>query len=141
MFEIVLRVQVGNQPRLDRSPPQPFLRQRAGSRTVDTEEVSDPAKMIGCFLARLADDRYAQMPADGLSDLSSRHALIGHAVIPGADGTFLEREPIEMSSIQPVHRWPPVLPVTDKCGDTLFPCNADQAWHKAVITFPVDRWS
>ena len=84
MFEIMLRVQIGNEPRLNRSPSQPFLRLRAGSRAVYTKEVSDPAKMIGCFLARLADDRYVQTPADYLSDLSSRYALVGHAVIPCA---------------------------------------------------------
>src|ERR1700676_1242416 len=71
-FEIVLRIQIGNEPRLNRLPSQPFLRLRAGSRAVHTKEKSDPAKMIGCFLARLADDRYVQIPADDLSDLSSR---------------------------------------------------------------------
>src|SRR5882762_4805332 len=82
VFEIVRRVQIGNEPRLNRSPSQPFLRLRAGSRSVNTKEESDPAKMIGGFLARLADDPYVQMPADDLSDLSSRYALVGHAVIP-----------------------------------------------------------
>src|SRR4029077_9915077 len=96
--------------------------------------------MIGCLLARLANDRYAQMPADGLSDLSGRYALVGHAVIPCSDGTFLVHEPVEMSSIQPVHRGPAVEPVAYKCGNALFSCNADQAWHKAVITVAVDRW-
>src|SRR5580704_14459457 len=57
MFEIVVRVQIGNEPRLNRSPSQPFLRQRAGSRSVYTKEETDPSKMIGCFLAGLADDR------------------------------------------------------------------------------------
>ena len=64
VFEIVLRVQISNEPRLNRSPSQSFLRLRAGSRAVDTKEESDPAKMIGCFLARLADDRHVQAPAD-----------------------------------------------------------------------------
>ena len=57
VFEIVFRVQIGNQPRLNRSPSKPFLCLRAGSRTVHTKEGSDPAKMIGCFLTRLAHDR------------------------------------------------------------------------------------
>jgi hypothetical protein len=66
---------------VNRSPSQPFLRQRAGSRAVDAKEESDPAKMISCFLARLANDWYVQATAYGLGDLSSRHALVGHAVI------------------------------------------------------------
>src|SRR6266481_2945138 len=88
VFKIVLRGQIGNEPRLNRSPSQPFLRLRAGSRAIHTKEESDPAKMIGCFLARLADDRYVQMPADDLSDLSSRYTLVGHAVIPCSTELF-----------------------------------------------------
>ncbi len=73
-FEIVLHIQIRNKPGLNRSPFQPFLRQRAGSRAVDTEEASDPAKMIGRCLLRFADDRYVQATADCLSYLSSRYA-------------------------------------------------------------------
>src|ERR1700722_11757412 len=138
VFEIVLGVQIGNEPWLNRSPSQPLLRLRAGSRSVYTKEASDPAKMIVCFLARLADDRYVQMPADNLRNLSSRYALVGHAVILGARGTFFEHEPIEMSSIKPVYRRPAVESVADKCGNTSFTCDANQARHTAVITAAVD---
>src|SRR3984957_8160213 len=140
VFEIVLRVQIGNESRLNRSPSKLFLRQRAGSRAIRTKEESHPAKMIGCGLARLADDRYVQREADDLSDLPSRDALVGHAVIPCSDGTFLEHEPVEMSSIKPMNRGPTVEPVADKCGNALFACDANQAWHKAVITDAVDGW-
>ena len=116
------------------------MRQHAGSRSVYTKEVTDPAKMIGCFLARLADDRYVQMPANDLSDLSSRYALVGHTVISGYTGAFLKRESVEMSSIEPVHRGPAVEPLAYKCGNALFTRDADQAWHEAVITAAVDRW-
>src|SRR6266478_2378573 len=110
--EIVLRVQIGNEPRLNRSPSQLLLRQRAGSRSVYTKEVSDPAKMIGCFLARLADDRYVQMSADDLSDLSNRYALVGDAVIRGSSSTFLKHKPVKVSGIESVHCGPTVEPVT-----------------------------
>jgi hypothetical protein len=96
VFEIVLRLQIGNESRLNRSPSQPLLGQGAGSRDVHTKEQTNPSKVIGCFLARLADDRYVQMPPDDLSDLSSRYTLVGHAVIPCSDGTFLKREPVEI---------------------------------------------
>ena len=94
VFEIVHRIQIGNEPRLNWSPSQPFLRQRAGGRAVDAKEAGDPAKMIGSCLARFADDRYVQAPADCLSDLSSRYALVGDAVIYGSGTTFLKYEPI-----------------------------------------------
>src|SRR6202042_3042359 len=103
------------------------------------KEASDPAKMIGCFLARLADDRYVQAPADCFSDRSSRYALVGHTVVPCSDGTVLEHEPVEMSSIEPMHGGPAIEPVPDKYGNTLFPCDADQTRHKAVVTGAMDR--
>src|SRR5580700_10096010 len=80
------------------------------------------------------------MPADDLSDVSSRHALVGHTVIPSSDGTLLKREAVEMSSIEPMYRGPAVEPITYIRRNTLFTCDANQAWHKAVITVAVDRW-
>src|SRR6266851_2515306 len=139
-FEIVLRVQISNEPRLNRSPSQPLLRLRAGGRPVHSKEESDPAKMIGCFLARFANDRYVQLAADDLSDLSSRYTLVCYAVIPLSSVTFLENEPVEMSSIEPMHSGPAVEPVAYDCGNTLFARDADQAWHKPVITVAVYRW-
>src|ERR1700735_3002501 len=96
--------------------------------------------MIGGFLARLADDRYVQSLADNLSDLSSRYALIGHAVIPCVGRLFLEREPIKMSSIDPMYSRPMVEPIPDICGNALFTSDANQAWHEAVIAVAMDRW-
>src|SRR4029077_13025789 len=119
------------EPRLNRSPSQPILRQSAGSRAVHTKKEADPAKMIGCFLPRLADDRYVQLPADDLSDFSSRHALVRHAVISGCSRAFLKHEPVEMSSIESMHCGPAVESVAYKCGNALFPCDANQARHKA----------
>src|ERR1700733_6816669 len=139
VFEIVRRAKISDEPGLNRSPSQPLLRQRAGSRAVNAKEASDPAKMSGCFLVRFADDWYVQATSDCLSDLSSRYALVGDAVIRGASTTFLKHEPIEMSRIEPVHRGPAIEPVPDKCGNALFACDADQLWHKAVITVAMDR--
>ena len=140
VFEIVLLLQIGNEARLNRSPSQPFLRLRAGSRAVHTKEESDPAKMIGCFLARLADERYVQASSDNFCDFPSRHALVGHAVIPTSSRTLLEHEPVKMSSIQPMHGGSAVEPVSHVCRNALFTCDADQAWHEAMITVAVDRW-
>src|SRR5580693_4789464 len=38
-----------------------------------------------------------------------------------------------------MHRGPAVESIADKCRNALFACNADQAWHKAVIAFAMDR--
>src|SRR5690348_6540450 len=96
--------------------------------------------MIGCFLGRFADDRYVQAMADFLSDLSSGYALVGDAVIGGSSTTFLKHKPVEMSSIEPMHCGPAIKTVANKCGNTLLTCDANQAWHKTVITAAVDRW-
>src|SRR5882724_561006 len=138
VFEIVLRIQIRDEPRLDRSPSQPFLGQCAGSGAVDAKEASDPAKVIGCCLVRFADDRYVQATADCLSDLSSRHALVSDAVIRGARNTLLKNKPVKVSSIEPMHRGPAIEPVPYKCGNALFTCNADQLRHKAVIAVAMD---
>src|SRR5580692_10248072 len=136
----MLRVQIRNKPRLNRSPSHPFPRQRAGGRAVDAKEATDPAKMIGGFLARFADDRYVQAPADCLRNLSSRDTLVGHSVIPCSGGTLLKHEPVKPSSIDPMHRRPVIKTVADKCGNSLFSRNADQVRYKAMITVAVYRW-
>jgi hypothetical protein len=94
--------------------------------------------MIRCFLAGFADDRYVQVPADDLSDLSSWYALVSDTVIRGSSTTFLKHEPVETSSIEPVHGGPAVEPVAYKCRDSFFTCDADQARYKAVIAATVD---
>ena len=76
--------------------------------------------MVGCFLARFADDPYVQAPSNDLCDLSSRYALIGHCVICSHSRTFLEHEPVEMSCIEPMHCCPAVEPVVDKCGNACY---------------------
>ena len=64
----MLRVQIGNEPGLNRSPSQPFLCLRTGSWAIHTKEGSDPAEVFGCFLTRLADDGYVQVSADDIGD-------------------------------------------------------------------------
>jgi hypothetical protein len=59
----------------------------------------------------LADDGHVQAAADHAGDVAERHALVGDPVIPGSCGTLLKHEPVEMSSIEPVHRGPAVKPV------------------------------
>jgi hypothetical protein len=55
------------------------------------------------------------LPADNLSDLSSRYALVAYAVILGSDGTFLQHKPVKVSCIEPMHSRPAVEPVAHIC--------------------------
>src|SRR5260370_32443183 len=118
---------MGKGPKLNGSPAEPLLRLLAGSRTVHTKEGSDPAKIIGSCLARLASDGYIQRPANGLSDVSSRYALVCHAVIALSTATLLKRNPVEMRCIQPMHCRPAVESIPYVRGNALFSCNPDQA--------------
>src|ERR1700731_299981 len=95
--------------------------------------------MSGCFLARLADDRYVQAPADCLSNLSSQHALIGNTVILGPSSTFLKRKPVKVSGIESMHSGPAIEAVAYIRRNAFFARDTDQAWHKAVISVAVDR--
>jgi hypothetical protein len=139
-FEIVFRIQIRNEPRLNRSPSQPFPRLRAGSRTVHTKERSDPPEMIGGFLTRFSDDRYVQVLTDDLSDVSSRHAFVGQTVITASSRTLLQYEPVEMTGIEPMYCRPTVESLSYIRGNSLFPRDADQVWDKSVIAFSVYRW-
>lgn len=71
--------------------------------------------MAGGFLGGLADDRHVQASADYAGDLSERNAFFRDRVIPGSRGSFLKREPIEMSDIEPVYSRPPVVSFPYKC--------------------------
>ena len=87
-------VKVSNQPGLLRSPAQLLLRLRTGSWAVDTNEVREPAKVVGGLLGRFADNRYIQAAADYLSDFSEGHTLVGDAVIAGSRRTLLQCQPV-----------------------------------------------
>jgi hypothetical protein len=94
-------IEIGNQPRLVRwASSKPFLGLRACRSTVDTHEEPEEAKMLSCLLGGFGDDRYVQTPADCVRDLSQRHALFGDRAIPGSCGSPLERELVEMGSIE-----------------------------------------
>src|SRR5579859_6103015 len=116
----MLRIQIGHEPRLNRSPSETLLCLRAGSRPVDAKEGSDPAKMVGCFLARFANHRYVQLAANDLSDVSRRYALVCYTVIALSSATLLKREPVEMRCVQPMHCGPAIESVPYVSGNPLF---------------------
>jgi hypothetical protein len=99
----------------------------------------EPAKVIGCLLQCLADDRYIQTSTDHLSDLEEPHTLIGNCMVARCHRTRLQHEPVESTSIQPMHRGPVVEPFTNVRRYTLFTREADEERDESVIADSVDR--
>ncbi len=126
-FEIARPVEIGNERRLLRLPPQQFPSSLARGRAVDRCDMHEPAKVVGYFLGGFGDDRHVQAAADHASDVSERHALVGKPVIPGSCGALLKHESVEMSRIEPMHRGPGVEPVAQICRNALFPRDADES--------------
>src|SRR5258707_2238130 len=105
--KVLLPIEIWHQPGLLRLRPQHFLR-------------------------RPADDRHNQVAADHASDVSEPHALFGHPLIPGSFGTPFKHEPIEMSSIKPVHRGPAIEPITHIRRNALLTHETDEKRNEAV---------
>ena len=82
--------------------------------------------MFGGFFPRLADDGNIQALADHLSDLSERNPFVGYCVIAWCGRAILQHEPVETSSIEPVHCGPAIEPVLDIRLNTLFAIDVDE---------------
>ncbi len=82
--EVAGPVDIRNQPRLLRLPTQLLPSALTRSLVVDCCEMREPAKVLGCLLRGLADDRQVQTAADNASDLSERHALFRDPMISGS---------------------------------------------------------
>src|SRR5271154_5108053 len=98
----------------------------------------EPAKVLGCLLRRLGDDRHIQAPADDLRDLSKRYTLFCDRVIAGSSRSLLKRQPVEMSSIEPMRRGPAVKAVADIRRDTFLTGHIDHAGDEALLDWVVD---
>src|SRR5260370_33739435 len=100
----------------------------------------DPAKMVGCRLGRLCNHGHLEASADYLRNLSNRSTFVGDSMKGSCRGSLLKNEPVEVSSIEPVHCGPAVKPVAHIRRDALFTRDADESRHKAVIAISMDRW-
>src|SRR5580704_7304497 len=112
-FEVLHVLEIAEQPGPCWAPSQPFLRLRAGCRTVHTRKVPEKAKMVGCLLGGFRDDRHLEAAPDGLGDVAKRHALFGDGVIPGSRRGLLKRLPVEAGNVEHVRGGPAVEPVAD----------------------------
>src|ERR1044071_635158 len=133
-------VEIANQPGLLWLPPQHFPSSLTRGGAVDHCEMRKPAKMFGCFLGGLGDDRHVQASAEHASDVFKRHTLIGDPVKPGSRGTLFQRQPEEMGRVEPMHRGPAVESVAHIGRNALFTREADEERDKAVITVAMYRW-
>src|SRR5260370_40166768 len=100
----------------------------------------DPAKMVGCPLRRLCNHGHVEASADYLSDLSNRSTFVGDPMKGSCRGSLLKNEPVEVSSIEPVHCGPAGKPVAHIRRDALFTRNAAENRHDAVIAISMYRW-
>src|SRR5205809_3845844 len=131
--EVAGPVDIRNQPRPLRLPTQLLPSALTRSLVVDRCKVGEPAKVLGCFLRGLADDRNVETAPDNPGDLSKRHALFRDPMISGSRRTLLKYEPIKMSSIEPVHRGPVVEPFAHICRNPLSPRDADQNRNETMV--------
>ena len=77
-FEIARPVEIGNQPRLLRLPSQQFPSSLTRGRVVNRCEMREPAKVAGCFLGVLADDRHVtgRRPGHRSAHLAQKSACV-----------------------------------------------------------------
>ena len=106
-------IEIGKQAKMDRTPSQFFLGLRARGRAVDTKEVSNPPKMFSCFLGRLSDNGHVQVFPKYAGNFATGYAVIRDTVIDSTRGALLQHQPVEMTSIEPVHSGPTIEAVTD----------------------------
>ena len=73
----------------------------------------EPAKVVGCFLKRLADDGQVHAAAFDFSDLSERHTFFSDTVVVCTCSAFFQSESEKTGGINAVHCGPTVEPVTN----------------------------
>src|SRR5437660_8323236 len=106
---------------------------------VDTQWAPEKAEMVACLRRGFRNNWHVQAAPNNLGDPSDRHALVADPVIPGSRGTPLKHQPVEMRSIQPVHRRPAVLPITHIRRNTPLPRDSDDPWNEALIAVTMNR--
>jgi hypothetical protein len=134
----VRRIEICDQPGLLRLPAQPFPSPLAGGREVTRRKWREQTEMPGRFLRRLADYGHVQVATDDLGYLSEPQPFFGDSVISASCGTLLQRQPVKMCGIEPVHCGPAVAPIPYIAGDAFLARQIDEDWNEAVIAIAVD---
>ena len=109
-------------------------------RAVDSNEMREPAKVVGGLFGRFADQGHIQASRDYRSNVSERHAFIGNSVIGGSGGAFFQREPVDVGSVEAMNGGPAIEPVVDIRGEALFPRDLNKRRNEAVVAVAMDRW-
>src|SRR6516165_4205594 len=76
----------------------------AGGRDIPSNKCREPAKMSGGLFRCDGDRGHVQASTDGLSDVSSGHFLFRDCMIPGVHVCLLQRQSVQVGSIEPMSR-------------------------------------
>src|SRR5579864_3195199 len=107
-----------------RLPSQCLARASTGGGIVERDEVRHPVEMCAPLVLSEAPDREAEPCANRFRNRAHGHALFGDSMISASRGSFLNHEPVELSSIEPVHRGPAVEAVAHIRRNALLARNA-----------------
>jgi hypothetical protein len=89
--------------------------------------------MAGSLFWCDGDQRHMQASTNGLSDVSDSYRLFRDRMIPGAGFTLLQRQAVQMGSIEAVRRRLTVETVADERQNTLFADNMDRISNKPLF--------
>lgn len=138
--EITGVAQVREQIGPGRSPPQCFSRAFAGGGQVHAHEWREPFEMRRGLLPRHADNRHAELHADGFGNLPERKAFFGHRMVASAARATFQRQPERTRRIMAVHRRPTVAAIADVRRHAMLTGKRNHAGHEAVVAFAMNRW-
>src|SRR5579883_1482847 len=106
-------VDVGEKAWLLRLPSEYRSGALTGCREIATGKRRKPTEVRGRFLGRQRGERHLEPSRDDLRDLPESNAFLCGCVISGAGCRALDGKPEDPGGIQPMHRRPAVLTITD----------------------------
>src|SRR5919202_5666492 len=94
-----------------RLPAQLLFCFSTGRRAIDHNEATHPSTMTSRFIGRSRHHRQIQVSTNDFGNLANWYAFVGHTVVTSAGNALLQRQPVQMSGIEPVHSRPAVATV------------------------------
>jgi hypothetical protein len=94
--------------------------------------------MSGGLFRSERDDGNLQSFTNDSCDVSGRHSLFGHCVIPNAAIALFERQPKQMSRVNAVRHRPAVASVAAIRRNSLFAGNLDRIRYQALLHRVID---
>ena len=113
-IEVVTLNKVCDQCRALRPPSQEFLCLLARRRVVGRHEGGEEAEVGARVLGGNADNRQLQLPADSLSDVPERHALLAGSMQSRTSRGGFRGQPEQARRIESMHGGPAVRSIADE---------------------------